>query len=1253
MRTHRARSFSFPVSQVIISTAILVISGLLPPSVARGQSPPPAQRAAVSARYGRLPMSFEPDLGQTDPLVKFLSRGPGYTLFLTQREAVLSLRRTSPQSKVEGRDPLATRHTPLATSLVRLSLAGANPAPRVTGEEPQPGKSNYFLGRDPAKWRTNVPHFGRVRYEDVYPGTSLAYYGNGQQLEYDFVLAPGADPKAIALEIETGNSKLENRNSKIAIDARGDLVIKLDGGEIRFRKPVVYQPKLTVDSQQLTAESFGNSRFKIQDPTPIEGRYVLSAGNRVRFEIGKYDRTRTLVIDPVLSYSTYLGGTALDAGYAIAVDSSGDAYVAGSTYSTDFPTQGPEQSTLAGIADAFVTKLSPDGATLLYSTFVGGSGTDRANALALDSSGDVYVTGSTDSLDFPTTTGVLKTTAPGNTDAFVFKLDPTGAKLTYSTYLGGSGADVGEGIAIDSSGDAFVAGSTQSTDFPTAAAFQGTSPGGTKGFVSELNPTAASLVYSTYLGGTGTDFATSIAVDGTGSAYVAGLTTSTDFPVTAGAFETTAPGGGGDAFVAKFKPDGSGLVYATYLGGSGLDRADALAIDSTGAAYVTGLTQSLNFPVTGTAFQLVAPGNNDAFVAKVDPTGAILVYATYLGGADAEEGFAIGVDSSGNAYVAGQTQSSDFPVLNAVQSAPGGGTCGTSVCPDGFVTVVNSTGTGLVYSTYLGGSGSDGAFALAVDGASGNAWVTGSTASADFPVIVGAEQYTPGGGTLTGDAFVTEIAAASGAAVRMMPLTLKFSSQATGTTSASQAVTLTNFGTATLTFSSIVASTNFGETDNCTAGVAGGGASCTINVTFQPTTTGDLTGTLTITDSAGGSPQVVNLTGTGTTPAPAVTFNPTSLTFSDQAFQTTSAPQTATITNSGSATLNISSIAAAGDFAETNNCPASLNPGTACTVSVTFTPSTTGSISNSLTVTDDATGSPQKLSLSGTGVAVYSLAVNPASAPTDPAATSQTFTISLSAPSTFTDTVNLTCSAASPAKCTLSPTSIAGSTTSTLTVTSFAGSLSNSLAITVTGTDGSQTATASSTVLLMNFSLSMTPMLQTITAGDTTTYTLTVMPVNSSNQQVTLTCPTTVNLPKDTTCTVSPGSVTLDGVNPQTATVTLQTTANAFTAPPAGPSGPPPVIWLLVFGSALTMAAALALRRRLPRYVLPLAALVLLASLATSCDTYFTPIVQGTVPGKGTPGGVYTITMTGTVGKLSQVASSRLAVGNTPTSTTP
>lgn len=469
-------------------------------------------QARVRAAYGELPMRFESNQGQFDARVKFAARGAGYALLLTADEALMSLRsgdrNASAAAATRGEFDQKNQPEPAReakAAVIRMKLVNANRAASVHGEEPLPGRSNYFVGNDPAKWRTDVSNYTSVVYTSVYRGVDVVYYGNGRELEYDFKVAAGADPAAIDLCFDGAK--------RLRLDAAGELMIDTGAGEVRQHKPLAYQ------------EAEGKRR-------KVSARYVLHGNHQVSFALGRYDRRKPLVIDPVLSYSTYLGGSGGDEGHAIAVDAAGNAYITGFTTSFDFPTAAPLQSMSADGLDAFVTKLNAAGTALIYSTYLGGDNTDIANGIAVDTAGNAYVTGLTLSSNFPTVNALqMALASPFKTDGFVTKLNAAGTALTYSTYLGGNGNDQGQSIAADATGNAYVAGFTSSTNFPTANALQPAPGGSNDSFVTKLNPTGTAFIYSTYLGGTGSESKAAVAIDAAGNAYVAGSTLSPDFPL--------------------------------------------------------------------------------------------------------------------------------------------------------------------------------------------------------------------------------------------------------------------------------------------------------------------------------------------------------------------------------------------------------------------------------------------------------------------------------------------------------------------------------------------------------------------------------------------------------------------------------------------------------------------------------------------------------------------------------------------------
>ncbi len=746
--------------------------------------------------YAALPLTFEANQGQTDARVRFLARTPGYTLFLTDKEAVLSLPQLIPDpAKHVARSSLAfhprTSLSQRPVSIVRLKFAGGSTPLAATGRNQLPGKTNYFMGNDPKQWRKNVANYKGVEYREIYPGVDVLFHGNQQHLEYDFVVAPGADPHAIDLDVEGAK--------RMRITSRGDMVLGVGQSELELEKPVVYQ------------EVQGQRR-------EVAGNFVLRGPRRLGFALGHYDHSQPLVIDPTLAYSTYLGGgnitgAANDAGKAIAVDSAGDVYVTGTTTSIDFPvTAGAFQPAYPnpGGTAGFVTELSPDGSALVYSTYFGdtSAGSTTVTSIALDATDDAYLTGYTNSNNFPTTPGAYKTseTASG-TYAFATELNPTGTALVYSTYLSGTETTGfhttnGFGIALDADGNAYVAGTTTSPTYPTTqGAFQPvqgcaspTTCGGT-GFVTKVSSGGASLSYSTYLG-TGSNKPEAVAVDSSGNAYVVGSTEVSTFPVTPGAFQTSSSDPLA-VFVTKLSPDGTALTYSTFLSGTNgtsANEALAVAVDASGYAYVTGQTSDSDFPTTSGAYQTNLLDETDAFVTKLNLTGSALVYSTYLPGQTI--GYGIGVNSSGEVYVAGNNNGyqGTFPTTpDAFQPSP------LTTTTNGFLTVFNSSGSGLVYSTYLevpSGNEITDAFAVAVD-STGNAYVAGA-AQPGFPTTPGAFKTTLTANATYPDpvnAFIMKFAFAG------PPLSISPTTLAAGTAGMSYSVAITaTGGTGAVTF---------------------------------------------------------------------------------------------------------------------------------------------------------------------------------------------------------------------------------------------------------------------------------------------------------------------------------------------------------------------------------------------------------------------------------------------------------------------
>jgi hypothetical protein len=729
---------------------------------------PHASREQALAAYADLPLAFVENRGQTDPRARYCAQGSRHAFFFTPEAVVLSFVKES-NASTEARGPAASaRRSRIPTSAsalisgaatisegttgepatrgVTLSLRflGKNPLVGVEGKERAPGEVNYFRGNNPSRWLTQLPRYAQVVYHELWPGVDLMLCGQAGELKYEFRLEPGARLADLRLAYAGA--------AGLTLDG-GGLLIETALGVLRDSPPVAYQ-------------EIAGARV------PVESRYVLKDGcgadGEYGFEVGAgYDPDFELIIDPGLGYSTFLGGASDDYGTGIAVDGSGNAYVVGTTQSLDFPTTaGAFDRALAGPSnppDVFISKLSSTGSALIYSTYLGGGSFEFGRAIAVDAAGNAYVTGQTTSRDFPTTGGAFIAATPqppplgSPNDAFVTKLNATGSALVYSTFLGG-GQDIddGLGIAVDGAGNAYIAGETGSSDFPTTAgAFDRTKNGEFDAFVTKLNPTGSAAVYSTFLGGLLVDMAERVVIDGAGNAYVMGSTRSGDFPVTAGAFDTTHHGVAFDemfdVFIAKLNPSGSALVFSTFLGGSKNDFGDGMAVDAAGNAYVTGGTLSPDFPTTPGTFDPVFAGTSKGFVTKLDATGSALVYSTFLGEAGAS---AITLDADGNAWLAGSTGSP-----TAVTTADGFDRLFNGGATDAYVAKLNATGSALLYATFLGGSQGEGCIDVALD-LGGNVYVTGKTMSPDFPTTPGVLDTVFNGDPLIfwGDGFVTKLA---------------------------------------------------------------------------------------------------------------------------------------------------------------------------------------------------------------------------------------------------------------------------------------------------------------------------------------------------------------------------------------------------------------------------------------------------------------------------------------------------------------
>jgi hypothetical protein len=634
-----------------------------------------------------VPLFFIPNAGQTDASIRYMVQAPDLRAGFGRDSAIFQIQGTQ----------------------VRVRFAGANRDAEIQGADPLRGRASFLLGDKPEQWRSGLQTFRKILYRDLYPGIDMTYGGAGYRIKSEYIVAPNADPRQIRLEYSNAD--------RVSIGSDGELVVQVGGVELREEAPVVYQ-----------------------ESASVRASYRLFGRNTVGFEIGDYDVSRLLIIDPVISYSTYLGGTAMSAVTGLATDGDGNLYITGWTEALDFPIADAVQAINKGGVDAFVVKLNPTGDTLLNATYIGGKGDDRATAIAVDSSNSAIVVGSTASANFPLV-APIRSILGGGRDAFALKLTADGSQMVFSTLLGGSDYDAATAVAVDNSGDIYVAGDTRSADFPVLQAAQPALSGKMDAFVTKLS-TRGAILYSTFLGGTSDEHAGGIAVDLTGNAYVAGGTTSQDFPLVVPI--QAANGGSQDAFVTKISAAGSQLLYSTYLGGSGgaagtPEQANAIAVDALANAYVAGVTNSPNFPVTAGALETSYRGGQDAFLAKIASGGSSLVYCTYLGGSSFDWASGIALDSGGNAYVAGYTSSLDFPIVNGVQA-------GFNGLYDAFVSEVNAAGNGLTFSTMFGGTGGDQANAIALD-ANRNMFIGGQTNSLDFPLQGPIQQNNLGGST--------------------------------------------------------------------------------------------------------------------------------------------------------------------------------------------------------------------------------------------------------------------------------------------------------------------------------------------------------------------------------------------------------------------------------------------------------------------------------------------------------------------------
>ncbi len=1096
------------------------------------------------------PLSFETNAGQFDRSVLYIAHSADFQVGIKQGGVSLQ-RMTRFAQEIQAGIPAPVRGSP-----VNIGFEGANRHAKSSGVERLPGNTNYFLGSDAGRWHTNVPNYARVQVQDVYPGIDLIYYGNQGRLEYDFVVAPEANPNMVRLHFD-GTSSLR-------ISPSGDLVVDTEVGALQIHRPVVYQVSSDEQSQ-------GDSREY------RSAGWVVKGKSSAAFTIGPYDHRKTLVIDPVLSFASYLGGSGGDTGKAITLDPAGNINIAGDTYSLDFPitpnavvkscgtAQFPCNSEEA-LESGFVAKFSADGSTLLYATYFGGtSNPTHINAIATDSTGNVYVTGATNAPDLPTTAGAFQphcSTKVGPNacfTSFVTKFSPTGSSLVYSTYLGGTSppngnpstpSDLAYALAVDSQGDAYIGGSAGSTDFPVTAGAYNTNPpapASTHGFLTKLNSAGSGLIFSTFLGGSQSDAVTALAIDSSGNVTVAGDAQSLDFPTSAGAFQTGSYGG--DVFVAKFSSSGPNL-YSTLLGGGlSTNKIEAIAVDSTGSAYVTGQSISAGFPTTDNAFNTVKQFENSAFVSKIHPDGCALIYSTFLSARQGPttDGHAIAVDAAGDAYIGGSVsqqtvnapQANQFPLANPLQLPFG---------PQfSFVSELDPTGGKLLFSSPLDGSGpsANAANGIALD-SSGNIYLTGFTGSRDFPLVKPFQTLCPACPPtigLGGTAFVAKINVGQPSGVFLTRPSLTFGSELIDSTAAvpnTEAVSLMNNQASSLTI------------------------------------------------------QSVNLSGSGYVLLPS--FEP---------------------------------------------CSGTLAPGSGCVINVQFFPTDFGQGAGAITITDDGAGSPRVIPLDGVAQADFTISANLQQNVTVlKGAPSVNYFVSVggvSGANSPTGSAQLSCTANSTVTCMFNPASISVGSTALLTLGNLAGVSGDTVSFSVAGTIGTQTATLPIQLQLADFTLAAAPNSATVAPGQSATYNLSVAGINTLTSSVVLACS---NLPSGAGCSFSPTVVTTNGATPVASTLTITTGSQGQIVhwnPTPRSHTVHAATWLLSIAFFITMFFWITRRPalRVGRSLLALA--IFLLFISVSCGGGGGGTSNSGSGGNGgsgggftTPQGTYTITVTGT-----------------------
>jgi hypothetical protein len=984
----------------------------------------PADSRRALNTLASLPLSFEQNDGQTDRRVKFLSRGAGYTLFLAQEETVLALRQRAQSAGCGGaRGDMARRNSPKLSascaeksgagaqmarqsneleSALSMKLVGANHNAAIAGIEELPGRSNYLIGNDPKKWHTNVPTFAKVQYQGIYPGVDLVYYGNQHALEYDFVVAPGADAQVIQLDVRGAD--------KMHLDAAGDLVLPTTVGDVFLKKPEIYQ-------------QVGEEKKE------IAGNYAIHDGHLVTIELGPYDRAQQLVIDPTILVSTFLGGSTTfgDFGHNVALDLQQAIYIAGQTGSTDFPTTpGSFQPRSDGLATTqpFITKIKADGSALVYSTFVTGTDNfgsrDFASGLGVDSSGSAWISGATNASDFPlvnpfqTTIGGAQSAGPNNTNhgcAFITKLTPDGSGLLFSSYF--CGRDAGDNtqaiaLALDPSGNPTIAGFTTSLHLPLVNPLQATLNGTQNAFVAKFT-NAGAIVYSTYLGGNAIDQANSVAVDANGNAYITGSTTSTNFPTKNPFQAALAPGismftATQNAFISEIQSDGSALLYSTYLGGDN-DNSDGrngesgfgIAVVKPGTVAVVGQTNSSNFPTVSPIQGTYGGGNLDGWVALINTTATPptppVSFSTFVGGSAEDFLLGVAVDTLGNVYFSGGTSSKDLTFVNPLQGVLGGNL-------DLLLGQMKSDGSAYDFLTRVGLSFQTNGDGIAVDNATPpNIIVTGTTNSPSFPTMNPIQPQlltgfdSKGNGEQATTAFVAKFSSAPGTGVTFFPPNGNFGSVNVSASSGPGPGTITNNSAVPITITSYQFSgpdaLDFSTsapppatTNTCGTPLPvqlAAGQQCVQHFAFMPRAQGTRTATLTVNYTSGGTPLTITVQLTGQGVLPAVSVNPTTLDFGSiplggfQGF----AFSGVTVTNEGGGPLAVGNAHVIGPDASSFSVSPVLcervPPLQSCGISVGFIPLAVRAYSATLEIDDDAPGSPQMVPITGTGVSQITL----------------------------------------------------------------------------------------------------------------------------------------------------------------------------------------------------------------------------------------------------------------------------------------